>query len=119
MELFDNVQIGLERALQGAAMRQAAIAENLANVNTPGYRRKEVAFEDALQQAFTDGRRDAIEAVAPQATVDADAPMRADGNSVDVDTEAAAQAANGLMYESVATVLKARSDILLAAVGLR
>lgn len=119
MELFDNVQLGLERALQGAAMRQAAIAENLANVNTPGYQRKDVNFADALRQAFATGRRDAIEQVTPQATVDASAPVRADGSTVDVDAEAAAQATNGLHYESLAAVIKARSEIILSAAGVR
>lgn len=118
MELFDTTQIGLERALSGAAARQSAIAENLANVNTPGYQRKDVDFHAALQQAFEAGR-DAVQSVRPRAEVDSSAPMRADGNSVDVDTEAAAQAANGLEYESLAAVLKARSDILLSAAGIR
>ena len=44
MELFDTTQIGLERALSGSALRQQAIAQNIANVNTPGYRRQDVDF---------------------------------------------------------------------------
>src|SRR4051794_37870740 len=48
MELFDTTQIGLERALSGASLRQQAIAQNIANVNTPGYRRQDVDFQSAL-----------------------------------------------------------------------
>ena len=36
MELFDTTQLGLERAIAGAAQRQSLLASNLANANTPG-----------------------------------------------------------------------------------
>lgn len=118
MELFDTTQVGLERALSGASRRQAAIAANLANVNTPGYRRRDIDFAGELQRAFAAGDRGAVEAVDPVEQLDPSAPMRADGNSVDVDVEAAAQAKNGLEYEAVASVLKARTAILKAAIGV-
>ena len=47
MELFDTVHVALERAIQGSALRQQALASNLANVNTPGYRRQDVDSESA------------------------------------------------------------------------
>jgi flagellar basal-body rod protein FlgB len=118
MDLLDTTQLGLERALSGSARRQSAIAANLANVNTPGYRRQDVDFHSELQRAFAAGR-DAGDAGAPTIQADPAAPMRADGNSVDVDTEAAAQAKNGLEYEALSAVLKARSDILQIAMGVK
>ena len=45
----------LTRLLDVAAMRQDVIAQNVANVNTPGYGTLGVAFEDALKQALTPG----------------------------------------------------------------
>jgi flagellar basal-body rod protein FlgB len=118
MDLFDTTQLGLERALSGAARRQSAIASNLANVNTPGYRRQDVEFHSELQRAFAAGKS-AVADVDPSVQVDPAAPMRADGNSVDVDTEAAAQAKNGLEYEALSAVLKVRSDILQIAMGVK
>ncbi|HYF24969.1 MAG TPA: flagellar basal body rod protein FlgB [Baekduia sp.] len=117
MELFDTTQIGLERALSGAAARQSAIAENLANVSTPGYRRKDVDFHSTLQAAFARGR-DAVQTTPVTATPDLSSPMRLDGNSVDADVEAAEAARNGLEYEALAAVSKARSSILRAAIGV-
>ena len=117
MELFDTTQIGLERALAGSARRQTAIASNIANVNTPGYQRKDVSFADQLHAAW--GDEDAVKAVAPTTETDASSPMRADGNSVDIDTESAEQAKNGLTYEAVSTVLKARNEILQIALGVK
>jgi flagellar basal-body rod protein FlgB len=117
MDLFDTTQIGLERALSGSALRQEAIASNIANVNTPGYRRQDVDFQSALQAAWGQGR-DAVDRMAPAVGVDESAVVRQDGSSVDIDVEAAAQAKNGLQYEAVSQVLKTRVAILRSAIGI-
>lgn len=118
MQLFDTTQLGLERALQGAAARQQAIANNLANVNTPGYRRQDVVFEDALRAAFAGGDRTDVEHVSASIVDDPRAAMRADGSSTDVDTEAAAEAKNGLYYNAVASVMRARTAIIRSSLGI-
>ncbi|QEC46833.1 flagellar basal body rod protein FlgB [Baekduia soli] len=117
MELFDTTQTGLERALSGSALRQEAIASNIANVNTPGYRRQDVDFQSALQAAWGEGRS-AVEAVSPAVSVDPTAAVRQDGSSVDIDVESAAQSKNGLQYEAITTVLKTRNAILRSAIGI-
>jgi flagellar basal-body rod protein FlgB len=116
MELFDTTQIGLERALQGSSLRQQAIAQNIANVNTPGYRRQDVDFQTALHQAWDKGE-DKVEGVTASIATDDTSVMRADGSSVDIDTEAASQAKNGLQYEAVTAVLKTRTAIIRSAIG--
>src|SRR4029077_1496996 len=55
MSLFDTTQTALERALSGASLRQETLAGNLANVNTPGYQRRDVDFHDALRGALAAG----------------------------------------------------------------
>ena len=55
MDLFDTTQLALERASQGVSLRQRTVAENLANANTPGYRRRDVEFHDALDSAMSGG----------------------------------------------------------------
>jgi flagellar basal-body rod protein FlgB len=116
MELFDTTQIGLERALSGSSLRQQAIAENIANVNTPGYRRKDVDFQTALHHAWNAGER-GVEDVHPTTVTDNSTVMRADGSSVDIDTEAAEQAKNGLTYEAVSQIMKTRTAIIKSAIG--
>jgi flagellar basal-body rod protein FlgB len=116
MDLFDTTQLGLERALSGASLRQTAIAQNIANVNTPGYRRQDVDFQTALHQAWDQGEAK-VEHVTPTIENDPTSIMRADGSSVDIDTEAASQAKNGLTYEAVAAVMKSRTAILKSAIG--
>jgi flagellar basal-body rod protein FlgB len=119
MQLFDTTQLGLEAALRGAAARQAAIAQNLANVNTPGYQRVDVDFTSRLQQAIADGDGEALHDVQFLPTADSSAAMRVDGNTVDLDREATEQAANGLHYQTIVGVMRARLGILETAMNTR
>ncbi|HWH93080.1 MAG TPA: flagellar basal body rod protein FlgB [Baekduia sp.] len=116
MDLFDTTQTGLERALLGSSRRQEAIAQNIANVNTPGYRRQDVDFQSALAAAWDNGKA-SVARVAPAMETDQSAVMRVDGSSVDIDNEAASQAKNGLQYEAISSVMKARVAILRSAIG--
>ena len=119
MEIFDTTQLSLAAAMTGAAQRQNAIADNIANVDTPGYQRKDVDFHAALRGAMGTGAT-ALDGMTfgPAADPTA-APVRADGNTVDIDRESAAQASNGLEYEALSQVLKARDDIIQTAIGVR
>ena len=117
MQLFDTVHLSLERALEGASMRHSALSENLANVNTPGYRRQDVDFHSALQAAMPFGK-DAVAATSFTTETDGSSPVRADGNSVDADVEASQLAQNALEYEAISKVLGARDDILRSAMGV-
>lgn len=119
MDLFDSTQLGLAAAMRATSARQTAVAQNLANANTPGYRRVEVNFEDQLKSLMQGGDRASIDAFAPAMVTDAAAPVRADGSSVDVEREAADQASNGLTYQALAQVMSARIDIVSSAIGTR
>ena len=103
MDLFDPTQNLLGAAMRGAAARQSALAQNLANANTPGYQRVDVDFHSVLQQAAGDGA----------------AQMRLDGSTVDVDREAAELAANGLEYQALVSVAQGRISIMQSALGVR
>jgi flagellar basal-body rod protein FlgB len=116
MSLFDTTQIGLERALSGSSLRQQAIAQNIANVNTPGYRRQDVDFQSALAAAWDQGTP-AVAGVTPKTEADMSSVMRADGSSVDIDQEAATQSTNGLQYEAISSVMRTRIAILKSAIG--
>jgi len=119
MELFDSTQQLLMGALHGAATRQAALAQNLANANTAGYQRVDVDFHSALQQAAEDMRSGADVSPADlEFTAQTDPQqMQVDGNGVDVDVEAANLAQNGLEYQALVSVMDARTRILQSAIG--
>jgi flagellar basal-body rod protein FlgB len=116
LNLFDTTQLGLERAVAGAGMRQATLAGNIANANTPGYQRRDVDFHKTLSAAM-DAGSGAVERVAFTPETVRGGAMRADGNSVDIDVESATMASNALEYEALVSVSRGRIDILESAMG--
>jgi flagellar basal-body rod protein FlgB len=72
----------LSSALDGLSARQRAIANNIANVNTPGYTAERVSFEDALAASVARG-----DGHAASTTGRSLEPTRLDGNNVNLDTE--------------------------------
>lgn len=116
MTLFDNTQLALQRAISGAAMRQEVLANNLANAETPGFRRSDVDFHSTLAQAMKSGDAEAIEGTTFAAQQESQV-MRADGNGVDIDVEAAGMAKNALEYDALISVAKARVMIFKTAMG--
>ncbi len=128
--LFHDVTAAtLVSALRGYGARNIAIANNLANVETPGYRRMDVTFEaalvDATEQAHASGPGGgrplldlarSVEAVLPQGTVDAVTAMRTDGSNVDPDTEMAALAQNQLAHQTVTSLLDKHLTLIRTAI---
>lgn len=114
--LFDPTMRGLAQALTLAQQRHEVLASNLANVETPGYRAKELQFGDALKEAFAGG--EGVEAPLSETKVveDRTAPSRADGNTVDVDLQMAKLGANGGRYVALARILSHRISLLRQAI---
>ena len=89
----------LSRLLDVASLRQDVIAQNVANVNTPGYSTQEVAFEDALRQALRQGDDGPLIAPHPEVITGTGGMRREDGNNVDVDLEMARLQKNALYFK--------------------
>lgn len=109
-------QAVLERALAAAALRHKVISNNIANVNTPGFKKSDVVFEDKLTEAMSGGRaamsRTHAKHLPGRAAGDIPAivtatatSLRTDGNNVDIDAEMANVAKNTIYYDAVAQQL--------------
>jgi flagellar basal-body rod protein FlgB len=118
MNLIDTTQLGLQRAISGAGLRQETIAGNIANANTPGYQRKDVDFHTTLRAALATDSPSEVSATTFESTTASSGAMRFDGNGVDIDTESATMASNALEYETLLSVAKGRTDILRSAMGV-
>jgi flagellar basal-body rod protein FlgB len=82
--------VAAKKMLDVTILRQQAIASNLANVETPNYKRLEVspAFEAQLRQAVASQNPAEIASLQPELAVDASAISgRSDGNTVQLETE--------------------------------
>lgn len=107
---FDYINV-LDRAADAAWQRNEAISNNIANVDTPGYKRQDVAFESVLQQALGNNRYESMDdkvanvnlsRLRGRAYVDyANYSYRLDGNNVDIDTENSYMAQNQIKYYTV------------------
>lgn len=98
----------LSGLLSGAALRHRVIAQNVANVNTPGYRRLAVTFGGELGRASGAAGK-------PQVVV-ADGPARVDGNTVDIDREMNDLTKNALLYQAAAQVASFRLAALRSSI---
>lgn len=108
----------LSQVLDTATLRHRVIAQNVANANTPGYRRLEVSFEDQFAQALAAQGSQGVPQVQPRVVV-ADGPEQVDGNTVDIDREMNDLAKNALVYEAAAQILVSRLTSLRTAIAGR
>ncbi|MCU1442275.1 MAG: flagellar biosynthesis protein FlgB [Cryobacterium sp.] len=93
--MFDSVTAtALSSALDGLALRQRTIANNIANVNTPNYHAKRVAFEDALAAAVSNGGGRVT-----ATTANSLEPTNTNGNNVNLDTETLSNIDTVLRYQ--------------------
>lgn len=121
----------LTMGLDAASMRQRVIADNLANIETPGYKRSEVVFESELRKAMgqqgglgaamTHERhipfgRQGIARVRPEVVRGSDLSMRVDGNNVDIDREMAELAKNSIKYEMIVQQLSGQIKTIKSAI---
>lgn len=105
----------LENALAASSTRHKVISDNIANVNTPGFKKSEVDFESKLAAAMDESKKRDIMAlthekhlpakftlhVSPEIRRSDDTTMRLDGNNVDIDSEMASLAKNNIYYNTV------------------
>ena len=107
---FDYINL-LDRAADAAWQRNEAISNNIANVDTPGYKRQDVAFESVLQQALGNNRYESMDdkvanvdlsRLRGRAYLDyANYSYRLDGNNVDIENENVMLAENQLKYQGL------------------
>lgn len=129
MQLASLSMEAVERSLDGLSARHAALANNIANLNTPGYVKREVSFEATLLTALEDAQKPSSGIYAggpidsfdgtpvtvshnnpllswtPVTSLSTDGPQRLDGNRGSVETEISGMAYNAVRYNTLASVI--------------
>lgn len=118
--LFSGQKLNLvKRSMDAAMLRHGVISNNIANVNTPNFKKQEVVFEETLAKAMdatgfhgktTHPRHiqigsGALGAVTPKLVVNGRTSMRNDGNNVDIDEEMATLSKNTINYRALSSAL--------------
>lgn len=99
----------LEKHLDALSLRQRLTASNIANVDTPGYRTKDIVFQDALASALE-------ELPTPQVVEVDGLLIKNDGNNVSLDREAQALSETALRFNFVAQLLKGELEDIRKAI---
>lgn len=110
----DVTMRALTQAMNGLAMRQRTIADNLANIETPGFLAGKVDFETTLRQAVDDGQNPLSAEVATARSLE---PTRANGNNVNLDEEHLAGMQTLLTTQLASQALTGKFQRLRIAIG--
>lgn len=113
--VFDYVNV-LDKAADAAWLRNEAINNNIANADTPGYKRQDVNFETQLAKALRCSRYRSMDAKVSDLKLNRLKPItytdyagfsyRIDGNNVDPDTEGVYLAKNQVVYQGLELCMK-------------
>lgn len=112
---FDKTTQMLEHSLDARLDRSRLLAQNLANLDTPNYRAKDLKFEGFLKQAEAVSGADSAQLVSAETTevVVSDRPADGlDGNAVDLDTEVAKMADNTTRYNVALEAMRRKFALL-------
>jgi flagellar basal-body rod protein FlgB len=127
----------VQRSLDASALSQQVISNNLANVDTPGFKRSNVVFNETLRKAMearsnkpqqlglarTDGKHfdlnaaPELDAVQPEVVTDVTTTLRNDGNNVDIDREVALLSQNTVWYQTLAQITQMQFSSLRTAIS--
>lgn len=105
----------LVNLMSASSERAKVIANNIANQNTPGFKRKFLQFEQLLTRAVERGTRD-LTSVQPAIQLDEESESRADGNNVNIEFEMNSMRQNRLLYDTYASILSSRFEVLRASI---
>ncbi len=115
----------LEMGLNAASERQNVIANNLANIDTPGFKQSNVVFEDLLNESLQQGdtlpltrtnpahfgNPDPTQ-VQPRIVTQTNTSIRPDGNNVDMDQQMTELAKNGIYHNSLTQLISSQLALL-------
>lgn len=122
---LSSTTLGLmERYLDLAARRQAIISQNLAHVDTPGYRAQDIPFEEYMHRLVSDAERQGPERIGSGIRSSLPDPEdipglreRSDRNNVDVDREITAMGSNTSRFSVVTQLLTLKLRLLRSAMS--
>lgn len=114
---FDYVNV-LTKAADASYQREAILANNISNVDTPGYKRKDLNFEGVLSQELGRCKHQSLDKkiseldtsklTANVYTDHSNYSYRMDGNNVDIDTENVELASEQIKYKALTSSISSQ-----------
>jgi len=116
MAKVTNITDFLETGMKAAGLRHNAIANNIANLETTGYRRLDVKFEQLLQKALDSAGPVRPGQIQPQIHQPKQTPVKSNGNDVNLESEIGQMLKNILRYKTYVRLLNKKYDQLNLAI---
>lgn len=99
--------------MDGSALKHKVITNNIANANTPGFKKSQVSFQQSLAQALQKGD---LSEMTPEVRKITNTSLRTDGNNVDIEMELADLAQNNLYFDGLSRFLSSQISLLRHAI---
>ena len=115
MDISDDRSKLLVKLMSATALRERWISSNIANQSVPGYKRRDVRFEELLHDKIARGEPDLL-SVEPQVTLDSSSPAGTDGNNVNLELETTKSRENRLLFELYAAIFQNRMELVQSAI---
>jgi len=109
MGVGDVTTQALHAALTGLAERSRVTADNIANINTPGFLAGRTDFESALQNSLSSGQMPTISGGSVARSLE---PTNTNGNNVNLDDENVIATETGLRYQLALNALDGKYSVL-------
>ncbi|HLE88226.1 MAG TPA: flagellar basal body rod protein FlgB [Candidatus Brocadiaceae bacterium] len=116
---IDKSSTLLEKMLDVSSVKHKVIANNIANVNTPGYKKMEVSFADQLEKVLNEDSMNKFDTLQPKIVIskeDTSETVRNDGNNVDIDKEVSSLVKNTLTYGIYTQLLAKKYEGIKSAI---
>ena len=119
MSRTNNIADLLEAGIRAESLRQRAIANNVSNLETSGYRRLDVKFEDFLAKALKSGKEVDLDEIQPQLYRPLENPVKWNGNDVSLEGEVGEMVKNTLRHKAYIRLLDKRYKQMELAINVK
>jgi flagellar basal-body rod protein FlgB len=109
----------LEAGIKAESLRQKAIANNIANLGTPGYRRIAVKFEELLDKAMASGSSAKLSEIQPEVYQPKQTPVKSNGNDVNMEIEVGELVKNSLRHKAYIRLLNKKYTQIELAINTK
>ena len=119
MDKTNSITDFLEAGIQAEALRQKAITNNIANLETPEYRRIDVKFEELLAKSLDSSGRADLKKIEPQLYQPKQTPVQSNGNDVNLESEVGQMVKNTLRHTAYIRLLNKKYEQIELAIDVK
>lgn len=119
MAKTENIMDLIDAGIKAETLRQKAIANNVANLETPGYRRIDVKFEELLAKCLRSSKEFDLSEVEAEIYQPKQTPLKSNGNDVNLEAEVGQMIKNTLRHKAYIRLLSKKYSQIELAINVK